>query len=138
MALIGLQAIASRQVERVIGLTPKILEPRGRQFCVPDRVLNVPVAQVSLQRPRVVALVGQSATAGVPQHVRVSLEAQSRLDTYALNRLRRSLPSTFGPLPDSLIGALAPIRNGPQIDHRNPVNRRERTSSSVTKNSGFI
>jgi hypothetical protein len=28
--------------------------------------------------------------------------------------------------------------NGPQIDHRNPVNGSERTSSNVTKNSGFI
>jgi hypothetical protein len=47
---------------------PKVLEPSRRQFCVSDRVLNVLVTQVGLQRPGVVALVGQSVTASVPQH----------------------------------------------------------------------
>jgi hypothetical protein len=33
------------------------------------------MAEVGLQRPRIVALVGQREAAGVPQHVRMSLEA---------------------------------------------------------------
>ena len=48
-----------------------------------------------------------------------------------------SLPSTVRPLTDSQIGALAPTGNGPQIDHRNPVNGCERTSPNVTKNIDF-
>ena len=38
---------------------PEILEPARRQLGVSDRVLDVTVAEVSLQRPRIVALVGQ-------------------------------------------------------------------------------
>ena len=45
-------------------LTPKIFEPGRRQFGVPDRVLNVFVAEVGLQRPCLVTLVGQCVTAG--------------------------------------------------------------------------
>ena len=33
------------------------------------------MAEVSLQRPRIVALVGQGDATGVPQHVRVNLDA---------------------------------------------------------------
>src|SRR5262249_52914378 len=40
--------------------SPKVLEPVGRHFGVSDRVLDVPVAEVVLQRPRVVAIVGKS------------------------------------------------------------------------------
>jgi hypothetical protein len=36
--------------------------------------------EVSLQRPGVVPLVRESIAAGVPQHVRMSLEAQLGLD----------------------------------------------------------
>jgi len=35
---------------------PKVLEPVGRHFGVPDRVLDVLVAKVVLQGPRVVAI----------------------------------------------------------------------------------
>ena len=34
------------------------------------------MAEIGLKRPRVVALVGQREAAGVPQHVRVRLEAE--------------------------------------------------------------
>jgi hypothetical protein len=49
-----------------VSLAPKILEPRRRQLGVPDRVLNVAVAQVSLQRTSIVPLVGKRITTGVP------------------------------------------------------------------------
>ena len=48
-------------------------------------MLNVAVAEVGLQRPRVVALVGQRITAGVPQHVRVRLEGQLGLPARPLD-----------------------------------------------------
>src|SRR5207248_10454362 len=44
--------------------SPKVLEPGRRQLRVAHGVLNVPVAQVCLQRPRIVSLVGQSIAAG--------------------------------------------------------------------------
>jgi hypothetical protein len=43
-----------------------------------------------LQRPRVVAPVGQRVAAGVPEHVRVWLEAELRLDPGSLNHPRKS------------------------------------------------
>ena len=48
---------------------PKIFEPVGRHFGVPDRVLNVLVPEVMLQGPRVVAVVGQLEPTGVAKHV---------------------------------------------------------------------
>src|SRR6516164_7278834 len=53
---------------------PKILESVGRQFGVPDRVLNVLVPEVVLQGPRVVAIVGELEPAGMAKHVRVDRE----------------------------------------------------------------
>src|SRR5665213_305790 len=64
--------------------SPKVLEPRWRKLGV-AHVLNVPVAEVGLQRACVVALVRQCIAAGMSQHVRVSLEAQSCLDAGALD-----------------------------------------------------
>ena len=61
--------------ERDHGLPPKILEPARRQLGVSHRVLDVAVAEVSLQRPGIVALVGQRKTTGVAQHVRMSRKA---------------------------------------------------------------
>jgi hypothetical protein len=40
---------------------------------VPNRVLNVFVSEVRLQRPRVVASVGECVATGMPQHVRMRL-----------------------------------------------------------------
>ena len=58
--------------------TPKAFEPRWRQLGVAHRVLDVLVAQVSLQRAGVLPVVGKLETAGVPKHVRVSLDLQAR------------------------------------------------------------
>jgi hypothetical protein len=38
------------------------------------------VAEIGLQRPRIVPLIGQGVSAGVPEHVRVRLEAKLGLD----------------------------------------------------------
>jgi hypothetical protein len=53
---------------------PKILEPVGRHFGVPDGVLNVLVPEVVLQGSRIVAIVGELEAAGVAEHVRVNRE----------------------------------------------------------------
>ena len=48
-----------------------------RQLGVAHRVLDVLVTEISLQRPRIVALVGQREAGGVPQLVRVRLEPKA-------------------------------------------------------------
>ena len=53
-------------------------------------MLDVAVAQISLQRSRVVAPVSQRVAAGVPEHVGVWLEAELRLDPGSLNHPRKS------------------------------------------------
>jgi len=53
---------------------PKVLEPVGRHFGVPDRVLNVLVPEVVLKGPRVVAIIGQLEPTGMAKHVRVDRE----------------------------------------------------------------
>ena len=53
---------------------PKVVEPVGRHFGVPDRVLNVLVTEVVLQGPRVVAIVGELEPAVMANHVRVDRE----------------------------------------------------------------
>jgi hypothetical protein len=53
-------------------------------------VLDVAVAEVSLQQPRIVALVGRRKTTGVAQHVRMSWKAQLGLDTSVLHHARKA------------------------------------------------
>src|SRR5262249_39713489 len=53
---------------------PKVLEPVGRQFGVPDGVLNILMPEVVLQGPRVVAIVGELEPAGMAEHVGVDRE----------------------------------------------------------------
>jgi hypothetical protein len=53
---------------------PKIFEPVGRHFGVPDGVLDVLVAKVVLQGPGVMAIIGQLEPAGMAKHVRVDRE----------------------------------------------------------------
>src|SRR5262249_18897160 len=60
--------------------TPEVLKSRRRQLSGAHGVLNVAVAEVSLQRPCVGAFVGQRVAAGMPQHVRVRLECELGLD----------------------------------------------------------
>ena len=69
----------------VFSSTPKILEPRRRQLSVADGVLDVAVAKISLQRPRIVPLVGERVAACVPEHVRVCLEGKLRFDPCPLD-----------------------------------------------------
>src|SRR5262245_37961089 len=67
----GLRNRSCRRRERS---TPKVLEAIGRHLGVPDRVLDVLVPEVVLQRPRVVAIIGELEPTGMAQHVRVDRE----------------------------------------------------------------
>ena len=55
-------------------IPPKIFEPVGRHFGVSDRVLDVLVAKVVLQGPRVVTIIGQLEPTGMAKHVWVDRE----------------------------------------------------------------
>jgi hypothetical protein len=48
-------------------------------------MLNIFVPKVCLQCPSVVASVGEGVPIGMPEHVRVRLEAQLRLDSRAFD-----------------------------------------------------
>ena len=50
------------------GVSPEVLEPIGRQLGVADGMLGVLVTEPGLQRPGVVAGIGQRVAAAVPQH----------------------------------------------------------------------
>src|SRR5262245_7132829 len=50
---------------------PEVLEPVRRQLRVAHRVLDVLVPEICLQRPRVVASVGERVAGSVAQHVRM-------------------------------------------------------------------
>ena len=67
---------------------PEPLEPIRGQLRVPCRVLNIPVPEVVLNRPRVVPVIGELVPAGVTQHVGMNRKAQPSL----LTRPRHELP----------------------------------------------
>jgi hypothetical protein len=52
-------------------LSPEVLEAIWRQLGVAHHLLDIPMTEIGLQGPRIVALVGQSEATGVPQHMRV-------------------------------------------------------------------
>jgi hypothetical protein len=54
----------------------EFLEPLRRQRGIARRVLDIAVPKVGLDRPRIVAVVGELVAAGVAQHVGVRLDAE--------------------------------------------------------------
>lgn len=66
-------------------LSPKLLEPARRKLGVPNGMLNVLVAEIGWQRPRVVTVIRQLIAASVAQHVRVRLETKPGLYARPLN-----------------------------------------------------
>jgi hypothetical protein len=60
-------------------ISPEVFEPGRRQFGVPDRVLDVLVSEIGLQRARIVTLVRQGEPARMPQHMWMRLETEFRL-----------------------------------------------------------
>src|SRR5262245_7029560 len=61
------RGLRSRSCRRRQRSTPKLFEAVGSHFRVPDRMLDVPVAEVVLQSPCVVAIIGELTTAGMAQ-----------------------------------------------------------------------
>src|SRR5262245_35793315 len=61
-------------------------------------------------------------------------------DSPPMSAIRRTTDMVFQPYSGGSDGLYLKQRtqNGPQADHRNPVNRSERMQSNVTKNSGFV
>ncbi len=55
---------------------PELLEAGGIGGGIHDGVLNVPVAKVILNEPRIRALVGKSEAASMPEHVGMSEQGQ--------------------------------------------------------------
>jgi len=69
-------------------IPPEASEPIRRQLGIPNRMLNVSVPQVVLNRPRVVAVVRQLVAARVVPHVRMHEEAQRGDGARSLGRGR--------------------------------------------------
>jgi hypothetical protein len=67
-------------------VAPEPFEAVLAQFGVADGVLNRTVAEPVLNGARIVALIGQGVTAGVPKHVRVDLEGEFGARTDALDQ----------------------------------------------------
>lgn len=55
----------------VISILPKVSKAVWRHLGVANRVLDVLVPEISLQRPGIVALASQQIAAGMPKHVRM-------------------------------------------------------------------
>ena len=70
-------------------VSPKVLESRGRQLRVADRVLDVLVTQVVLDRTRIMAIVGQLVACSMTQHVRVDGEPKPSTASGARDDLPR-------------------------------------------------
>ena len=66
---------------------PESVEPVWCKLGVPDRVLDVLVSQVMLDRPGVVAVVGELETTGVAEHVGMHRKPKSRQLTGASDDL---------------------------------------------------
>ena len=69
---------------------PKGFEPGGGELGIAHRVLNVFMAEVGLKGAGVVALGRQRKPAGMPEHVRMRLEAERRFLPGALDNPREA------------------------------------------------
>src|SRR5450756_384680 len=76
-------------------LAPEILKPRRRQLRVPDRMLNVAVTEVSLDRSGIMSLVGQGITAGMPSPSVLRVHAESDIRYTQPRIIRRNLHQKF-------------------------------------------
>lgn len=69
----------------IVSIPPEVLEPRRRQLRVPDRVLDVLMAEIRLKGSRIVASIRQRKAACVSEHVGMRLEAELGLDACPLD-----------------------------------------------------
>jgi hypothetical protein len=66
------------------------LEPVRRQLSVPDRVLDVAMAEIGLQRAGIVAGIGQRKPARMAQHLRMGLEIEAGSSPDTLDHLGKT------------------------------------------------
>jgi hypothetical protein len=101
---------SARDVDCRTLVAPETFESVCRQLRITHGVLNVPMTEVVLDRPCVVALVGKLEAAGVAQHGWVDWEAELRVVASASDDLlteeaviapRRSVVTSF-----SVIGSI--------------------------------
>ena len=68
----------------------KFLEPLRSQGSVACCILDIPVTEVRLDRPRIVAVIGELVAAGMAQHVGVGFDAQVGVGACALHHAREA------------------------------------------------
>jgi hypothetical protein len=137
--------LASRGPARSV--PPKRLEPIRRQRRVAGRILEITMPQVSLQGPRIDAVIRKLVAAGVAQHMGVRFDAEIRHDGCPLDHarearrrerraaLRREYEGRLGRCPsDAGVARVAPARSagGPRRflrDHRDGEGRHQRRRS---------
>lgn len=73
-------------------ILPEVLEPLWAQFSVSNRVLDVLVPEVQLNRPGIVASVGEIEAGGVTQHVRVNWKLDASGLTSTRDYLKHARP----------------------------------------------
>jgi hypothetical protein len=73
-----------------LSFPPEILEPRRRKLGIAHRMLDVAMPEIRLQGASIVASIGQGISAGVTQHVRVSLEGQFGCPTGSFDHSREA------------------------------------------------
>ena len=71
----GVAAATSRQ--GLVLVREEVLEPSRCQLRVPDRMPDILVAKIGLDRPRILASIRQRIARRVPQHVGMCLEWQA-------------------------------------------------------------
>jgi hypothetical protein len=63
-----------RRISRRFLVPPEIAEPLGRKFAISNRMLDVLVAEIVLQRPSIHTLIGELESSRMPQHVGMDSE----------------------------------------------------------------
>jgi hypothetical protein len=72
------------------GILPKALKSITRQCCIPGRVLDVSMPEISLESPCVDSVVREFISAGMPKHVRVRLDLEPSRTRRPLDHSRES------------------------------------------------
>lgn len=95
-------------------IAEEAFNPVGSQLRVAHCVLDVLVAQILLQRARVVALVDQLVAAGMAEHVEVDWEGQLGGDAQESEQLPHFRVAIGPPRSRRLIARGIPCRHGPR------------------------
>src|SRR5512135_2282273 len=95
-------------------IVPELLEPIAAELGVADGVLDILVPEVVLNRPGVLAVVGQLETGGMPQHVGMDGQVEAgRLPGTGHDLPERGVRQGAFPLGDEDIGRLRILSRKP-------------------------